>query len=67
MPLNADTKGAAEKYCQYCSDEQGNLKKREEVQFGIAQWLKQWGPNLDDSTALKRADAYMQAMPAWAQ
>ncbi len=62
-----DFKGPADDYCKYCSDEAGNLKSREEVQNGIAQWLKSWQPGLDDTKAMARAADYMKAMPAWAQ
>ena len=62
-----DFKGSADNYCKYCSDEAGNLKLREEVQNGIAQWLKSWQPDLDDTKAMTRAADYMKAMPAWAQ
>jgi hypothetical protein len=67
MPLdNPENVGAAEDYCKYCSDEQGKLKPRDAVQRGIAEWFKMWQPDLDDGTAMKRADLYMQSMPAWA-
>ena len=66
-PLNVpDFKGPAENYCKYCTDEQGNLKPRDTVRQGIAEWLKSWQPNLDDATALTRAESFMKAMPAWA-
>ncbi|MCP3871015.1 MAG: hypothetical protein GY703_23540 [Gammaproteobacteria bacterium] len=60
-------KGPAEDYCQYCTDEKGNLKSKDTVQIGIAQWLQTWQPNLDDATAVKRAEHYMKAMPAWSE
>lgn len=55
-----------EQYCRYCRDESGNLKPREAVREGISQWLASWAP---DKTADfgKRADAYLAAMPAWAE
>ncbi len=62
-----DFKGSADDSCKYCSDEAGNLKSREEVQNGIAQWLKSWQPDLDDTKVMARAADYMKAMPAWAQ
>ncbi|MCK4486945.1 MAG: hypothetical protein KAU38_09310 [Desulfobacterales bacterium] len=62
-----DFKGPAENYCKYCTDEKGNVKSREEVQRGIAEWLKGWQPSLDDEKALARAAHYMKAMPAWAK
>ena len=61
-----DFKGPAENYCKYCTDESGNLKPRDQIQQGIAQWFKSWQPGLDDGTAMKRAEFFMKAMPAWA-
>ena len=63
----ADFKGPADNYCKYCTDENGNLKSREEIQKGIAEWFKAWQPNLNDEKALARAAAYMKSMPAWAE
>lgn len=62
-----DFRGASDVYCKYCSDENGILKPREEVQTGIAGWLMMWQPDLDMATAMKRADHFMKAMPAWAE
>jgi hypothetical protein len=39
-----DFKGPAENLCKHCTDEKGNLKPREEIQTGIAQWFKSWQP-----------------------
>ncbi|UCD18585.1 MAG: hypothetical protein JSV44_06695 [Candidatus Zixiibacteriota bacterium] len=66
-PLNmSDFRGPAEDYCKYCTDESGNLKSRQEIRQGIAQWFKGWQPNLDEQTAIIRAELFMKAMPAWA-
>jgi len=62
-----DFKGPAEDYCKHCTDEQGNLKPREEVRQGVAMWLAGWQPGIDQAIALQRADLFMQAMPAWAE
>lgn len=62
-----DFKGPAENYCKYCTDGKGNLKRKEEVKQGIAQWLKMWQPDMNDEKALERASYYMKAMPAWAE
>lgn len=62
-----DFKGPAENYCKYCTDDKGNLKSRDKVQHGVAQWLKSWQPGLDQDKALARAAHYMKAMPAWAE
>ena len=43
----SDFKGPEENYCRYCTDEKGNLKSREEVQMGLAEWFKTWQPDLD--------------------
>jgi hypothetical protein len=59
-------KGPAENYCKHCTDERGNLKGREEIQEGIAQWLMGWQPQLDRSQAMQRASYFMKSMPAWA-
>jgi hypothetical protein len=64
---NPEFKGVAENLCKYCADDKGNLKPRAEVQQGIAHWFKMWQPGLDDTKALRRADIFMQAMPAWAK
>jgi hypothetical protein len=58
--------GPADDYCKYCTDENGNLKSREEILQGCANWLKSWSPGLDDETAIERAEHYMQSMPEWA-
>jgi hypothetical protein len=60
-------KGPAEIYCKYCTDEKGDLKSREEIHKGIAEWLKTWQPELDEETAQARATHFMKAMPAWAE
>jgi len=61
-----ECKGPAEDYCKYCTDERGNLKPREEIQRGIAEWLKSWQPDVNDEEAVIRAEHYMEAMPACA-
>ncbi len=66
-PVEMDAfKGPIEHYCRYCVDEMGYLKSRKEIQAGIAQWLATWQPEIDQATAMTRADLYMKAMPAWA-
>jgi hypothetical protein len=54
-------------YCQYCTDDKGNLKPREAVREGIAAWLEQFSPNPGKVDFRKRADSYLNAMPAWAE
>ena len=60
MPMQSESP-----YCEYCTDETGQLKPREAVREGIAQWLASWGPD-QDADYRARADRYMAAMPAWA-
>jgi hypothetical protein len=68
VPLdNPDFKGPADNYCKYCTDQNGKLKPKEEIKKGIAQWFSSWQPNLNEQTALKRAEDYMKSMPAWAE
>ena len=59
-----DFKGPAENYCTYCTDDTGQLKSKETIQQGIAQWFKGWQPKLDEKKALERASFYMKSMPA---
>ena len=67
MPLaGPEADKAKGDYCQYCADARGNLKSRDEVRQGLAQYLAGIKPEEKDVDYLKRADAYMQAMPAWA-
>lgn len=66
IPLSPEQQGKNPQYCKHCADEDGNLQPREYVQKGIAEFLKMLQP-LDDSTAIKRADYYLKAMPAWAE
>ncbi|MCW8884685.1 MAG: hypothetical protein OQK12_05435 [Motiliproteus sp.] len=66
VPLTS-VPGSVAPYCSYCADEPGVLKPRVTVKAGIAQWLASWQPGLDEVEAEKRAECYMQSMPAWAQ
>jgi hypothetical protein len=60
-------KGKSDIYCTHCTDEDGNLSvTRDEVQEAMANWFKQWQPDVDDEKAMKRADHYLMAMPQWA-
>ena len=61
-----DFRGPAEHYCRFCTDDRGELKSRESVQEGIAQWIMGWQPNMSFEKALARAELYMKAMPTWA-
>ena len=63
---NPAFKGIHQDYCKYCTDDSGKLRKKEEVQKGIAGWMKMWQPGIDDAVAMQRAGIYMKSMPAWA-
>jgi hypothetical protein len=66
MPLAGEESGKAKNnLCQYCSDDKGNLVPRDQAIAGIAAWLKSWSPSASDEEFRRRAEAYMNAMPAW--
>lgn len=67
MPLDEKSVSPKENYCSYCLTSDGEVKNREEVRQGIAQWMKMWQPDVNDEKALVRADAYMNGMPEWAE
>lgn len=53
-------------YCQYCVDNDGQLKEREIIKNVIAGWLSHWSPeNLSQDEALCRAELYLQSIPQW--
>ena len=55
-------------HCECCVDAAANkLKPREEIQKGIAEWLKMFTPAVGSPDMMKRADHYMRAMPDWAK
>lgn len=60
-------KEAVPNYCGYCVDEKGDLKPKQEIQVGIAEWLKCFAPQEGNPDFMKRADSYMKALPAWAE
>lgn len=62
-----DFKGESEIYCKYCVSPKGDLKPRKEILEGVAQWLREWQPNVSVELSLRRADHYLRAMPAWAE
>lgn len=66
MPINDDVRSKNKKFCKYCADESGTIKSREDVQNGIANWLRMMQPELAESVALNRALYYLKAMPHWA-
>ena len=58
-------RGVSDRYCRFCSDEQGHLRPRPEVEKILAKWFEYWQGNLASDEAMRRAKIYMQAMPAW--
>jgi hypothetical protein len=65
-PLHEEhNKGASDCYCRYCSDDEGHLKPRQEVEQILAGWLKRGQGDLTSDEAARRAKLFMQAMPAW--
>lgn len=68
MPVTNETAAEkTDKYCQYCADDNGDLKSREEIKAGIAQWLNGFTPEDKEADYNKRAEFYMKSMPAWAE
>ena len=67
MPLDIPGfQGKSDIYCNHCTDEEGKLIPREDVQKGIARWFLAWQGDIDEARALARADHDLRAMPAWA-
>jgi hypothetical protein len=58
-------RGVSDRYCRFCSDEEGHLKPRDEIQRLIAEWFEGWQGGLSRNEAMRRAQLFMQAMPAW--
>ena len=52
-------------YCQYCSDEKGNLQPFEERFDRMVQWTSRQKPDLSPDEAQKQTLEYMAQMPAW--
>ncbi len=67
ITLKPENKERKSNYCRYCSDGQGNLLPREQVQKNIADWLAKWAPNEGAADFMKRAEYYMKSMPVWAK
>ena len=67
MPLVGEAaKEVRGDYCRYCADEAGKLYPKDTVRKGIAEYLSSWAPGQEGVDFEARADAYMKAMPAWA-
>jgi hypothetical protein len=58
-------RGASDRFCRFCADEEGRLKSRSKVQNLIARWFERWQENLNHDDAMRRAGIFMRAMPAW--
>ncbi len=52
------------KYCKYCTDEEGKLKSREQVKEGMMQ-LKMNSEKKSIEQAEREVEEYMKSMPAW--
>jgi hypothetical protein len=59
--------GASDLYCKYCTDENGQLKPRDEIQVHISHWLQRWQGEITEESAMRRADYYLRSMPAFAE
>ncbi|MGB0722795.1 MAG: hypothetical protein ACPGU7_10420 [Gammaproteobacteria bacterium] len=55
------------RYCERCRDDAGELRAYEDVHENVARWLLSWQPGIGLGVALKRAEDYLRAMPAWAE
>ena len=67
MPLDGEeAQKASGNHCQYCTDEKGNLKSKEDIAQGMVQFMTGWQPKVSEKEFLRRAYAYMSAMPSWA-
>lgn len=54
-----------EDLCQYCGDENGKLLPKAAVIEGLTNWLQSWALKKDGIDFKKRAEKYLEAMPAW--
>lgn len=52
-------------YCQYCSDEKGQLQPFDERFARMVQWTLRQHPGTSQADAEKQTLAYMSRMPAW--
>jgi hypothetical protein len=60
-----DSDSDSREYCSWCGNEDGSLKPRSDVLEIMTDWFMSWQKGLDRSEARRRAESYMQAMPAW--
>ena len=66
-PLSGEFRGVSDEYCTHCTDAQGNLRPRAEIQAGVAHWFQTWQPGVTEEQARARAEHYLRSMPAWAE
>ena len=52
-------------YCQYCTNENGELQSYEERFERMVQWTLKEENNLSREQAETKTRAYMRTMPAW--
>ncbi len=52
-------------YCQYCTDDKGQLQPFEERFERMVQWTLRQKPGLSPAEAKKQTLAFMAGMPAW--
>ncbi len=64
VPFSPETKNT-EMYCSFCSRENGELKKRNEITDAFEMWLREISPEKEGVDFRKRAEHYLNAMPAW--
>jgi hypothetical protein len=53
------------RYCQYCSDEKGELQPFDERFARMVQFTQRQQPGLSRADAERQTLAYMAKMPAW--
>lgn len=52
-------------YCQYCSDEHGELQCFDERFARMQQWMRRESPALSPEAVEAKTLQYMSTMPAW--
>ena len=65
FPLDDDSRSANPAYCRMCTNDEGVLHPRDMVKGGIARWLMSWQEGISTEVADRRAEHFMNAMPAW--
>ena len=52
-------------YCDYCTDDAGNLQAFEERFERMTQWVRRQEPGVSPADAESKTLAFMATMPAW--